>query len=282
MKLVSLEFRFLMLPSYGRHAGNKKYSEKVLTYKPRSDMFNLTNRRSVFYKGCTHMKTINGKERNEKIQKYLDAALDLFYDKGYEKTTINDIINKLGVSKGAFYHYFESKEDIIETIAVGYTEKMGYVIRDIVQRTDINALEKFNKSIEEAQAYKKQESDRRSKIKGSLRNEENLKLQKKILDKVSEEYIVFYDQIVKEGIEQQIFNIYYSKELPKFILKISHELNESIDELVLRIEDVNKGNKDFYEELSDKLSFYEDVFNRVLNIKEDTIKLKEPVMKRFN
>lgn len=51
------------------------------------------------------------------IRRILDAALKLFLEKGYENTTIQDIVNELGdLSKGAIYHHFKSKEEIIEAV----------------------------------------------------------------------------------------------------------------------------------------------------------------------
>lgn len=46
-------------------------------------------------------------------KKIFDNAIKLFYEKGYEKTTINDIVNSAGTSKGSFYTYFNSKSDVI-------------------------------------------------------------------------------------------------------------------------------------------------------------------------
>ena len=46
------------------------------------------------------------------VEKILDVSQRLFYEKGYEKTSIQDIVNELGgLSKGAIYHHFKSKED---------------------------------------------------------------------------------------------------------------------------------------------------------------------------
>ena len=51
------------------------------------------------------------------VQRILDAATKLFLEKGYENTTIQDIVNELGdLSKGAIYHHFKSKEEIIEAV----------------------------------------------------------------------------------------------------------------------------------------------------------------------
>ncbi|MBS7008614.1 TetR/AcrR family transcriptional regulator [Anaerostipes sp.] len=50
-------------------------------------------------------------------QRILDASLKLFLEKGYEHTTIQDIIDELGdLTKGAIYHHFKSKSDIIEAV----------------------------------------------------------------------------------------------------------------------------------------------------------------------
>lgn len=43
----------------------------------------------------------------------IDAAMELFDQKGYSNTKISDITQKAGISKGLTYHYFQSKEDIV-------------------------------------------------------------------------------------------------------------------------------------------------------------------------
>ena len=63
------------------------------------------------------------KHPEQTVQKILDVSLKLFGEKGYEKTTIQDIVDALGMSKGAIYHHFKSKDDIIEALGnpVSYT-----------------------------------------------------------------------------------------------------------------------------------------------------------------
>ena len=51
------------------------------------------------------------------VERILDAAQRLFLEKGYENTTIQDIVNELGgLTKGAVYHHFKSKEEIMEAV----------------------------------------------------------------------------------------------------------------------------------------------------------------------
>ena len=56
------------------------------------------------------------KKGAELRQKIIDAAWELFYENGYENTTVNDIIRKVGTSKGGFYYYFKAKEDLLKVV----------------------------------------------------------------------------------------------------------------------------------------------------------------------
>lgn len=47
----------------------------------------------------------------------IEAAWDLFHEKGFEQTTINDIITRAGVAKGSFYYYFHSKDTLLDTLS---------------------------------------------------------------------------------------------------------------------------------------------------------------------
>lgn len=55
--------------------------------------------------------------------KIVSAAWKLFYDQGYEDTTIEDIVWESGTSKGSFYHYFESKDALLGSLSYLFDEK---------------------------------------------------------------------------------------------------------------------------------------------------------------
>ena len=50
------------------------------------------------------------------VKLILDVSTRLFVEKGYEQTSLQDIINETKLSKGAIYHHFSSKEEIFEAI----------------------------------------------------------------------------------------------------------------------------------------------------------------------
>lgn len=53
----------------------------------------------------------------------INAAWALFYEQGYEDTTVEEIIERSGTSKGSFYHYFEGKDALLSSLAFLFDEK---------------------------------------------------------------------------------------------------------------------------------------------------------------
>ena len=69
------------------------------------------------------MKTINQTaELPETKRKLVDAGVSLMRKQGYNATTVDDICSAAGVTKGGFFHYFKSKEDIAKAAVVRFRE----------------------------------------------------------------------------------------------------------------------------------------------------------------
>lgn len=77
------------------------------------------------------------------IEKILSVSLQLFTTKGYEKTTIQDIVEQLGMSKGAIYHHFKSKEDILNALFEKTYEQDNYAKQMEIMSRNISGLEKI-------------------------------------------------------------------------------------------------------------------------------------------
>ena len=63
------------------------------------------------------------KGKNQTKKKIVSAAWQLFYEQGYDDTTVDDIIRQSGTSKGSFYHYFEGKDALLSTMSLLFDEK---------------------------------------------------------------------------------------------------------------------------------------------------------------
>jgi len=64
-----------------------------------------------------------GRKKRTTKQKIVDAAWKLFYTKGYDETTIEDIIKESKTSKGSFYHYFKEKDALLGTLSDLFDQK---------------------------------------------------------------------------------------------------------------------------------------------------------------
>ena len=80
-------------------------------------------------------------------ERILDAAQRLFLEQGYENTTIQDIVDELGgLTKGAVYHHFKSKEEIMDAVGdrMFFSNNPFEAVRG---RTDLNGLQKLREAV---------------------------------------------------------------------------------------------------------------------------------------
>ena len=88
------------------------------------------------------MKEITKGQRTR--QKIIDCALELFASHGYAGTSMNDIIERLGISKGSVYWHFKSKEEIfVEVVADSYSQWLAILDRELEDIDD--PIEKIRK-----------------------------------------------------------------------------------------------------------------------------------------
>jgi AcrR family transcriptional regulator len=80
----------------------------------------------------------NGNGIREKI---IDTAWELFHEKGYGQTTINDIINRADISKGTFYYYFRSKDNMLDTLSEILDREYERLEKELP--ADMNAFDKL-------------------------------------------------------------------------------------------------------------------------------------------
>ena len=70
------------------------------------------------------------KTRNTK-GKIISATWELIYEQGYDDTTVEEIIEKSGTSKGSFYHYFEGKDALLGSLSIIFDEKYQELMETI-------------------------------------------------------------------------------------------------------------------------------------------------------
>lgn len=158
------------------------------------------------------------KDRTESI---LNAAEALFFQKGYEKSTINDILNALSISKGAFYHYFKSKEDVMNAIVIRSVDEGVKQAEKIVHNDHLSVYEKILKIIQTQQSGA---SDRKAQLYQQLQQINNALMNQKMVVEIIRHISPLLAEVVRQGNKEGAFNTPYPQESIEFILAASCSL----------------------------------------------------------
>ena len=73
--------------------------------------------------------------------KIISAAWELFYEQGYDDTTVEEIIERSGTSKGSFYHYFDGKDALLSSLSYLFDEEYARLQQEL--DPDMDAWEKL-------------------------------------------------------------------------------------------------------------------------------------------
>lgn len=148
-------------------------------------------------------------ERKEEI---INAAEKLFYEKGYSKVTINDIIKDLGIVKGTFYYHFKNKKEVRDIIINRYLEEEIKHLNQI-NESELSALEKLSNMI--------------FGIINLINNEDkvmhdvysrNPEILQELVTKRMNHFGPLIIDLVDYGIEERVFKPQYYEEAIQFLL----------------------------------------------------------------
>ena len=162
------------------------------------------------------MKTVkDGEVRRREI---LIAARELFVNKGYDQTSVNDILKIVNIAKGTFYYYFASKEEVLEAIILDIVEEGARKADKIIKNKDIPLVNRIMMAIM-AQAPDFEGAD---EIRDELHKVENAKLEQLYLKTMLKRMTPILQEPVLEGIERGIFQMDYPTECIESILLLGH------------------------------------------------------------
>lgn len=164
------------------------------------------------------MRTVkDGEERRREI---LVTARDLFIRKGYEHTSINDILKIVGIAKGTFYYYFASKEEVLEAIILDIVEQGAKKAEAIVKDTSIPLMKRIILAI----MAQSPEFEGSEKIAEELHKVENALLERLYAKAMVKRLTPILLVPVLEGCEAGVFHIEYPEECVESILLMGYLL----------------------------------------------------------
>ena len=202
----------------------------------------------------------------------LDAARKFFFQKGYEQTTIQDILDELGIAKGTFYYYFTSKLDLLNKLIDRTTSEISASLRPIL-KMDINAIEKFNKIFQTATIVKMQKIDVLLVMLKVMFTDENTIIRVKMYRRMVEKNKILYSSIIKQGIKEGVFNTSYPDDAAELLMQIGTGLNETICRLLIQ---QNEDPEYIIQVLTSKIKLYQDAMERILGAPQGSLQVYIP------
>jgi AcrR family transcriptional regulator len=156
----------------------------------------------------------------------IDAAEQLFVQVGYDSTSVQSIIDAAGLSKGTFYHYFDSKQALLDAVIERMSRQHLQQIQPELDRQPLSALDRLNLFFTLSQQW---HFDNLARIKAAsqvLLRDENIIIWHKMRRRSAELIAPLLAEIIAQGAEEGVFDISDARETAELLLHVQRFFGE--------------------------------------------------------
>ncbi|BCY18446.1 TetR family transcriptional regulator [Leptolinea sp. HRD-7] len=222
-------------------------------------------------------RTVDEATRIKKYNEILDCAQRLIYTKGYGDMSVQDIVNELQISKGAFFHYFASKSALLEALLERTTRQGMEVIAPIADDPSLTPVQKLETIIQAGMQWKSGQKDYMMAILRAWYSDENSLVRQKTLRSSVHNIGELLNRVFQEGIDQGVFHTNFPGMAGKIVYALLTQMSDSLGYILLR---VNSDPPDNYilafSEMEEVIRAYTDSIERILGAKPGTLHLIDP------
>ncbi len=167
------------------------------------------------------------KTADERKNEILDVAEELFAQKGYDNSSTNDIIAKIGIARGTLYHHFGSKEEILDALVERMTREGIDSAETISKNKRLSIFEKLTGILSSLSV----KSSARKEIMDQMHKPQNALLHQKMQERLIDGVVPLISQLITEGNKSGIFKTRYPEEAAEMIMiygNIAFDDNENL------------------------------------------------------
>lgn len=151
-----------------------------------------------------------------KKRELLVIAEKLFLDKGYEQTSIDDILKESRISKGGFYHYFKSKDEILSESIKNIIEESIEYLTPVVEDKTLDALEKFKLFMRKKTEFQISKIEYATLLASILQTDI---AQYKYHLIMSQKMVEPFARIIEQGVTEGVFDVDYPRETAEILIR---------------------------------------------------------------
>ncbi|NJD60475.1 MAG: TetR/AcrR family transcriptional regulator [Anaerolineales bacterium] len=181
-------------------------------------------------------RIVNPEEHEMRRAEILGAAERLIYTRGYEQVSIQDILRELKISKGAFYHYFDSKQALLEAIIERMASQVLQLLQPILQDEHLSAPEKLRCVFDAASRWK---TDRKEVLLSMISvwyADENAILRHKAQAALLPPIADIITSIIRQGVGEGQFHTAFPDQASTILFALLQSFGDSLVKMLVQPE----------------------------------------------
>jgi AcrR family transcriptional regulator len=156
----------------------------------------------------------------------IEKAQALFGTKGYDATSVQTIIDTVGISKGTFYHHFASKEDLLDAVIVQMTHEALEAVEPTVADTSLDAVAKTNRFMATMRQWRLAHIPMVRETLKILLRDENAIIRQKMHQRILDLTRPLLARIITQGVEEGVFHTSDPDETATLVLQLSNSVGD--------------------------------------------------------
>ncbi|SHT95016.1 Putative transcriptional regulator, TetR family [Mycobacteroides abscessus subsp. abscessus] len=163
----------------------------------------------------------------------LDLAMTLFLERGYERVSLNDLIATSGMSKGAFYHYFSSKEALVSALAARSADQAFEALRPVFEAQGRGALERLNSGLRAGYEVKMALGAPESiGAMASMMRPENQSLLRRISAIWEDRFRPVLTEVIAQGVAEGVFDTFDPEGVGDMIQALAATMGTAVQRII--------------------------------------------------
>lgn len=208
-------------------------------------------------------RTVKPEEFTAKRREILDAAQRLVFTKGYEQMSIQDILDEVQISSGAFHHYFDSRKTLLEAFIEQIKQETIKPLLLIIHDPSLSAIEKlqgFFNTLDRLRIAHKTDIVKLGRV---WYTDANAIVRQKVDEAIFQQRTPLLTEIVRQGVQEGSFTTAYPDQAGAIILSLLQGMGNTHAKLLLSFEQAHD-NLHCIDEIATTHAAYMDAIERVL------------------